>query len=788
MCSIWKGKQVRDGVSNNTVHWPSAIIFHSSTHSRNVRALLSTSTASLTTVATTHAPSHLPCHNILRYPKKQLTLVSRRPITPTKSRLHICENMVTFALPESPASDVSGPQVSNQEAVGPKQEQREQQHRPHAPSTSPPRFIFNKEKARDTWRTPAAAAHNQIRIVVERKGYANGDIVCDRINPDLLFKSVPALRRRLEDRQIFLPTAACLNEETVESMVYELVSCAKDGTSVPVPEHVLKDPVSMIRMHCVLVFFELKQEAEEFRSALWKLFASVHLNHADMLWIWDTFSGHVRSDLYTAPFADEYVQMMAWRILTLDKNIQLDPNIRRHIASEKEPKYLTETIETRLMTHGLGMNPLAYEVSENPSQPSPTALANKMDSEDRAPANMAGSAAPTRSEQDSGGIFNSTISLNLGQQDLAITSKVEGQDTKADPSVKAGMKRPSSTNDTAGEQKRVMKGSDGPELAPSTSPFSFNRSGVTDSRMNAMTSVPAAGSSLVSGFGRTGNTESAQSASLGIVTPVPSSPFHILGKSGQSPAQSVVDSSRGPKTLNTFGTAQQVTKQSDSMDTTTIAALPSSASAANSPSTTPLRNSGSSGPFGSNTRSFGASAAANRANSLSTDLTHKQMQMQQANGEFATMSTPMAAQGPLHNTGSKLFGTQVPNVPGTGNFTTPLGSSMNNARTFGVTGDHASTPGATSNPFASSNSYTFGQGLTRFSPSVNTSFSRQSQPADANLFPNAGFGAAVNNPNQADNPFNFQPPKQSGNGSGARNNGGRLIKKATGVRGSRRQG
>jgi hypothetical protein len=573
-------------------------------------------------------------------------------------------------------------------------------------------------------------------------------------------------------------------------MVYELVSCAKDGASVLVPEHILKNPVSMIQMHCVLEFFELKQEAEEFRSALWKLFASVHLNHEDVLWIWDTFSGHVRSDLYTAPFADEYVQMMAWRILTLDKNLQLDPNIRLHIESEKEPKYLTKIIETRLKTHGLGMNPLGYEVSENPGQSSPTVLSNKMDSGDREPANMTGSAAPTRSEQDSGGIFDSAIFLNLGQQDLAITSKVEGQDTKSDPSSKAGMKRSSSTNNAAGDHKRVMKGSDGSELAPSTSPFNFkfNGSGVTNSGMNAMTSVPAAGSSLVSGFGRTGNAESAQSASLGIGTPVPSTPFNILGKSGQSPSQSVVDSSRGPKTLNTFGTAQQIIKQSNSMDTTIVAALPSSAPATNRPSTTPLLNSGSSGPFGSSTRSFGASAAANRVNSLSSDLAQKQMQMQQASGEFATISTPMAALGPLHNTGSKLFGTQAPNVPGTGNFTTPLGSSMNNARTFGVMGNHASTPGATSNPFASSNSHTFGQDLTRFSPSVNTSFSRQSQPADATLFPNAGFGAAVNNPNQADNPFSFQPPKQSGNGSGARNNGGRIIKKATGVRGSRRQG
>ena len=314
--------------------------------------------------------------------------------------------MVTFALPESPASGASGQLVSDQEAISPRQERQEQQHRPSTPYNSPPRFIFNKEKVRDTWRAPVANANNQIRIVIERDGYANGEIVCDRIDPDLLFKSVPALRKCLEDRRIFLPASACLDEAIVESMVCDLVCCAKDEIPIPVPDHVMRDPVSMISIHCVLVFFELKQEAEEFRNALWKLFASLDLNHSDMLWIWDTFSGHVRSDPYTAPFADEYVQMMAWRILTLDANRQLDQHIHSQIESEKEPKYLTEILKTRLKTHGLEMDPLGSEASKEPSQPWPMASTNEMNSGNRESANMTGSAAPNHTEQDSGRIYN----------------------------------------------------------------------------------------------------------------------------------------------------------------------------------------------------------------------------------------------------------------------------------------------------------------------------------------------------------------------------------------------
>jgi hypothetical protein len=223
--------------------------------------------------------------------------------------------------------------------------------RSRTPSPPPPRFSFHKNESRTTWHRKAVHEQNYIQLVVEREGFPNGAVIADRVDPHLLFKVAPALQKRLEDHRIFVPSASCLNEETIESMVFGLVRCAKEG--IPVPEPVENKPVSMIMIHCVLVFFEMRKESEDMKFKLWDSFQQVKLSPMDVLWIWDTFSGCVQSEKYTAPFAHEYIQAMAWQLLNLDAVGALDQDIRRLIELEKEPKYFTETMEARFKTYGL---------------------------------------------------------------------------------------------------------------------------------------------------------------------------------------------------------------------------------------------------------------------------------------------------------------------------------------------------------------------------------------------------------------------------------------------------
>ncbi|KAF2443631.1 hypothetical protein P171DRAFT_445018 [Karstenula rhodostoma CBS 690.94] len=235
--------------------------------------------------------------------------------------------------------------------------------RSRTPSPPVPLFTFSKSDSRTTWHRQATREQSYIQLVVEREGFPHGAVIADRLDPHLLFKVAPALQKRLEGRRIYVPRASCLDEETVESMVFGLLRCAGEG--IPVPEPVDKKPVTMIRMHCVLVFFEMQKEAQDLEAKLWDSFQQVKLTPMDVLWIWDTFSGRIQSEPYTAPFAHQYVQMMAWQILNLDAVGMLNQDIRHLIELEKEPKYFTEAIGSRFKTHGLGKDPLVPETKTN---------------------------------------------------------------------------------------------------------------------------------------------------------------------------------------------------------------------------------------------------------------------------------------------------------------------------------------------------------------------------------------------------------------------------------------
>jgi len=211
--------------------------------------------------------------------------------------------------------------------------------------------LFKFDTTKTAWNKKTDNENNYIQVVVEQPDMPHGAVVADKIEPHLLFQMAPALRKHLEGRRIYLPNAECIDQEMVGDIVYDLLRCAREG--IPIPEPLILEPIPMIKIHCILTFFEMHKEAADLLKQLWQLFGEVELNGTDVLWIWDTFAGKCSPYCYAAPHAKTYIQMMAWQILNMDSLNKLNPHVRKFIELEREPKYFTEMLCARLREYGL---------------------------------------------------------------------------------------------------------------------------------------------------------------------------------------------------------------------------------------------------------------------------------------------------------------------------------------------------------------------------------------------------------------------------------------------------
>jgi hypothetical protein len=143
-------------------------------------------------------------------------------------------------------------------------------------------------------------------------------------------------------------------------VVNAIIDCAKAGK--PLAMHMHRDPTRLIKIHSVLVRFEMRKEADVLLEELWTVIGSKELRLADVSWIWDTFADPIKSrwgrNDYVAPAAEKYVQMMAWQIVNMDAAGKLNHEIQKTIEMEKEPRYFFDTLKTRLQKYGLGREPL----------------------------------------------------------------------------------------------------------------------------------------------------------------------------------------------------------------------------------------------------------------------------------------------------------------------------------------------------------------------------------------------------------------------------------------------
>jgi hypothetical protein len=231
------------------------------------------------------------------------------------------------------------------------------------PAVTPqPRFKFlSTAPQRLTWYSGKSLTNNLhpfyfVNIAIEHPDLPQGALICSRVPREDLFKLAPKLRQYLDvtNTKIILP-ANSVDEETVHDVITAIVAAEKQKTEFTM--RVEKTPVTLIKIHAVLVLFGTKKEAEIVRLLIWESMAIHELSPQEVDWIWDTFgvcdSGveaemelstaiqqHDEEDLknsvklwkvvnrnkddtkseqvYVALYAKEYVDKMAYQILNLE--------------------------------------------------------------------------------------------------------------------------------------------------------------------------------------------------------------------------------------------------------------------------------------------------------------------------------------------------------------------------------------------------------------------------------------------------------------------------------------
>lgn len=694
---------------------------------------------------------------------------------------------------------------------------------PRAPSPRP-LFTFGKSVARTTWNAHATSEQNYIQLVVEREGFPNGAVIADRLDPHLLFKVAPALQKRLEGRRIYVPSASCLDEETIESMTFGLLRYASEGT--PVLEPGEKTPVSMIKMHCILVFLEMKTEARDLEAKLWDVFQQVKLTPMDVLWIWDTFSGRVQSEPYTAPLAFEYVQMMAWQILNLDAVGMLDDAIRHLIELEKEPKYFTETIEARFKTHGLAKVPFAPETktealvetcttkTETPSCTEKDTVDGQKNESEPAIAKQAGQPS-TNDETKSRNLVKLTPGIkapefkSAGLTDVfklpppsptlfrtpntsiakAIPASPNFDFSRASHNIvaypksasqntaQAGVKRSGMFMGNAHGEKRNKMDSKAPKFdaTPTESRLPFGGANSSNTFAPKTTSTPPSSASGI------GSSVSSQSQFSGFPQP----PVSVLT---QAPTQPTTSTNTGEFMWGAPGATQAITN------------APSQPTAGFGASAGSTFN-----PFG------GASTAYTSTLTPSTQAPVSNVGFNLVRTLDTGFHTPASPQGPSRNTGSNVFGygaagstgpaqgqfpnpgntfnTPTSNAPFTGTFNTSAQNSSSNAAAFGSPFNNFTQPAPTTPApgfagFPVNNNF----GGQSFSQPSN-GFGGPFQPQHSNGSPVSNpFGNPANNAGAQNNMFAFQGGPGGGAGSaqsGAM--GGGMVRRIAKATGSKRR-
>ena len=259
-----------------------------------------------------------------------------------------------------------------------------------------PKFKFpSTVPQRSTWYGGKSSTDDShpfyyVKIAIEHSDLPQGALICDRVPRKYLFKLAPKLHQYLDvtNTKIILPSNS-VDEDTVHDVVTAIVAAEKQKKKFTM--HVEKIPVTLIKIHAVLVLFGTKKEAEVVQSLAWDSMAIHELSPQEVDWVWDTYgvwdSGveaemetdtiipqyneeEVKKNVklwkvvnknkddteseqaYVAPYAKEYVEMMAYQILNLEALGKLNDVILRMILDQCPS--LKKVLEKRKEIYRLG--------------------------------------------------------------------------------------------------------------------------------------------------------------------------------------------------------------------------------------------------------------------------------------------------------------------------------------------------------------------------------------------------------------------------------------------------
>ncbi|KAF2710817.1 hypothetical protein K504DRAFT_236347 [Pleomassaria siparia CBS 279.74] len=216
--------------------------------------------------------------------------------------------------------------------------------------------------------------HYYVKVSVDDPAYSHGREIYNRIPRHLLFGLAPHLEQELDftSTTVLLP-ANWADEDTMHEVITSIIQSAKKGTGLEM--YIQQIPIRLIQVHGVLVLFGMSREAEVVREKAWESMLNVVLTPGDVDWIWDTYGvweHGISSDsepkriwgnssapdyvakMSAAPYAEEYVEMMAWQILNLKARGGLNHVINDMIV-DRCPA-LKKVLNSRQEKYGLGMS------------------------------------------------------------------------------------------------------------------------------------------------------------------------------------------------------------------------------------------------------------------------------------------------------------------------------------------------------------------------------------------------------------------------------------------------
>lgn len=204
-----------------------------------------------------------------------------------------------------------------------------------------------------------------VRIYTENSETLERTLIYTQLPRARILRVAPAVQYYIDpdSGDIVLPGSDCGIEDETLCHVVKSITSSPDATEKPfllVEEH----PLAYIQTHVILVLLGLEKEARILQERFWLLFSKYELDCYMVSWIWETFGERI--DLlrqqslatvvpYIPPFSEFYVQVMAWQILNLGFEGNLNGTIHEYIWGDgffSQPR-LKDVIEARHKTYGL---------------------------------------------------------------------------------------------------------------------------------------------------------------------------------------------------------------------------------------------------------------------------------------------------------------------------------------------------------------------------------------------------------------------------------------------------